>query len=205
MKAILILITLILPYVSFSQSDETCEAIKSENMVLKSIIKNYGIDSESSNTEIISFSKDIKVNLIKCIGDKVNQNVTVYFNVINESLPHQSFSIASCVDLGINYERVKCQALDKIGNGYTAKGVTLASTQDNQDFSSCGLLMTKITSKLSTGNYPVAGSITFINVLPNISHLNQVDIPMYHSNLMGGDSKEQKGVTELKNVAIIWK
>ena len=118
MKAIIILITLILPYVSFSQSGDACETIKSENAVLKSMLANYGINLESYNTEIVSFSKDIKVNLIKCIGDKANQTVTVHFNAINELLPHQSFAIGSCVDVGTNNERVKCQALDQIGNGY---------------------------------------------------------------------------------------
>jgi hypothetical protein len=205
MKSILTSIFLLMTFYTFGQTTN-CEQVKQENIKLRVKLRQFGIDIDNIETKVNSYSNDIIVNFIKCIGDRKNQSVTVYFNVVNPSLTNQNFYLLSCATVGTNYERVKCQAFDEIGNGFSPIGATLASSKENGEFSSCGLLKNQLTSKLSTGNFPVLGSITFVNVLESVKIFKQIDIAMDNKNFTGDNSDiKNQGITEIKNVKIVWK
>jgi hypothetical protein len=73
-------------------SAQTCDELKLENQQLKDKLQQYGI-TLNSNTIVNSFSNDIKINFIKCVGDKKQQTVTVFFNFTNNTLPNQSLTL----------------------------------------------------------------------------------------------------------------
>ena len=206
MKKIITLFTLTL-FVgqSFSQTNN-CEELKKQNSKLLEKLLQYGIDLNDSLVKVKSYSTDIKVNLLKCVGDKKAQTVTVSFNIINPKLTNQNFSIKSCM-FSSNMSKLKTQAFDDIGNPFEVLIATLA-TQKSNNFAGCGMMgENKITNILNTGNYPIIGTLTFANILPNVVSLKQIDICMNNYNLVGEviNTEINTAMTEFKNVKIVWK
>lgn len=182
--------TLLLFAISTTIFAQSCDALKLENKQLKDKLQQYGI-TFNTGTSINSFSDDIKFNFIKCIGDKKQQTVTVYFNLTNPSLPNQSVTLMNNYFDGKNL--LYANALDEIGNGYKPLGAKFGAS--NGFFSS---------NVLSTGGNPLMASITFANVLPNVKKLNIVSFFVRTRNLIGGGNKIE-GLTEIKNININWK
>ena len=91
---------------SFSQTIN-CDEIKKQNQILQDKIKQYGIDLSNPEIKVSSYSSDISVNYIKCLGDSKSQTVTLYFNMINLSLPNQTlYLLGSITDK--NYQYINC-------------------------------------------------------------------------------------------------
>lgn len=185
------LIALLLLISIFTFSQASCDELKKENQILKDKLKQFGIDINDTETKVYSFSSDIKVNYIKCVGDKQQQTVTVYFNILNAVLPNQSVTLMD--NIYSNGNTLNSQALDEIGNGYKPLKATFGAA--NSFFSA---------SNLTTGGSPLSGSITFANILPNITKLSIVSFFLKTQNLLGGDGRK-KGIVEIKNVQIDWK
>ena len=171
-------------------SAQTCDELKLENQQLKDKLQQYGI-TLNSNTIVNSFSNDIKINFIKCVGDKKQQTVTVFFNFTNNTLPNQSLTLMDNFFDGRN--ALYAGALDEIGNGY--KPIKAKFGPNDGFFSS---------TTLSTGNAPIMASITFANILPDIKKLSAVNIFVKSQNLLGGDNRIE-GLAEIKNIIIDWK
>jgi len=188
---------------SFSQTIN-CDEIKKQNQILQDRIKQYGIDLSNPEIKVSSYSSDISVNYIKCLGDSKSQTVTLYFNMINLSLPNQTlYLLGSITDK--NYQYINTQAFDEIGTGFPATKAALGSEKSNP-YSSVFERGDFLHSPLMTGSFPVLGSITFANVLPSTKVLKKVVISMNNKNQSGTDEGDRnKGITEFSNVKISWK
>ena len=125
--------------------------------------------------------------------------MTLYFNVTNPELPNQIFYLNGSKNNSTFGNAVLTQAFDDIGTGYAPIRATLGISKSNLG------AYNSLTSKLSTGNYPVLGTITFSNVLSNVTLLSKIDVCMGNKDEISNNYNEiNRGVTEFNNVKIVW-
>jgi hypothetical protein len=196
----LLLFTFALNSKTYSQSSN-CDDLKKQNQVLIDKLKQYGIDVNDTETKVNSYSSYITVNFLKCVGDSKNQTVTIYFNMINPELTNQTFYL-NCVNQDKNYRNINTQAFDEIGNGFSAVSAILGTTHSDRFDNE----YTYLTTQLSTGNFPVQGSVTFANVLPSVKMLRKVILCMNNKSVNGKDEgNKNRGETEINNIKISWR
>lgn len=139
--------------------------------------------AEPVRTKTIGNGLQLKVE--DCIGDSMNNTITVFYSITNTNLPNQKIKI----DIESKYPAL---AYDENGNRFYHKKIMLASITSNSS----------ITTQVPT-NIGVWGSITFINVFSNTKKLSLVSFPIASCNWDGTQTLKDEWV-EIKNIPVVW-
>jgi outer membrane protein OmpA-like peptidoglycan-associated protein len=133
---------------------------------------------------VSNINNGIDFKLTSCARDAAAQTVTIYFSFSNPRKVHQRLVV-----YGSGYS-ASTKAIDENGSQVMSKAVSLANVNSN--------FATEI--ELINGGV-IKGSITFMNVLPNVSKLSLVNIYVQNSNWDGGGDRKE-GIIEIKNLTI---
>lgn len=138
---------------------------------------------EPVRTKLIGNGLVLKVE--DCIGDSMNNSITVFYSITNNNLPNQKIKI----DIQDKYPAL---AYDENGNRFYHNKIMLASITSNST------IVTQVPTNIS-----IWGSITFFNVYANTKKLSLVSFPIASSNWAGNQSLKDEWV-EIKNVPVVW-
>jgi hypothetical protein len=190
-KAITFSSLLLLSSAVFSQ---TVDQLKKENQKLKSEAESNKLVindlkakvdfcnaiEKNKDVSVKSFTDFYSVKVLKCKGNRGEQAVTVEL-LISHDRTNQHFSISG-----------KVYAYDALGNTYELKESILGVT--NVTWGNYGTIPTST---------PVKLLLKFSNILPGLSELTKIDIPVFTQNLDGAGNRVT-GNIEIRNLKIDW-
>jgi hypothetical protein len=175
--------------VLFSQ---TIESLKKENVNLKQdtaylrqVIRTCDLLKKSSDYVISNTNRNVKIEVLSCIGDRYSQTVTIDL-MVSHQLPHQKLSIHTGSGAPT--------AFDNLGNSFQYKSVDFQNMRNPY-----GVVEVVIPTDIR-----IKGSITFRNVLPATENFSFARFDYNIENQDGGHARETYKV-EIKNIQIIWK
>ncbi|WP_375444882.1 SHOCT domain-containing protein [uncultured Fibrella sp.] len=147
--------------------------------------------SDGTTYTIKPFTENIEFKILSVNGSKNQQNVVVTYQ-LKTSLVNQKVEINN--GYTCNFRNLELtSAYDSFGKQYSCNRFSLGDQTGSS----------RAENKLPT-NILLRGSITFANVLPQISKFEYMNISMTHKNLEGGDDCES-GTIEIRNLTIFWK
>jgi hypothetical protein len=146
----------------------------------------YSYTKANSGCEISKID-NFEISVLGCKGDRSGQSVTIEF-LIKHSLPNQKFYLSFKASGPFN-----AQAVDLMGNSYTAKSVAMNGLTSNDNW---------VLTTLPT-NVPTKGTITFRNVMPGTDYFKFADFQIQYLNF-DGDSNDKVSLVTIKNLKINW-
>ena len=152
---------------------------------LFSVVQSFAqqVTTESLRNKTIGNGLQLKVE--DCIGDSMNNTITVFFSIANHQLPNQKIQIE--ID-----NKYPAMAFDANGNKYFHNKIMLAGITSNST----------VATQIPT-NVSVWGCITYFNVYPSTNNLNLVTFPIASCNWSGNQALKNEWL-EIKNVPVIW-
>jgi hypothetical protein len=144
-----------------------------------------------SGATVSNFDNGLNFTITGCKGDPAAQRVTIYFRIANPTKPHQRLSV------GDSRKEKAIVAMDENSIEYHNSSIGLGGQVINENNQSLD-----IWKQLPQG-LSINGSLTFINVMPSITHFALVRIWVSNSNF-DGSNNETQGWEEARNIPIDW-
>jgi hypothetical protein len=201
MKALILPLLVTFTNVVYCQTSASVDALKKENIQLKSQVKRLSDDTtflraklkyfeklnEPKTFEIKGISNSIDIAVLSCLGDKNNQTVTVAF-VITHKILHQTICIAT--------DRNNVKAYDEIGNELPVGTADIGTNSQGDIFGDgrCNKIPTEV---------PVKGFATFRNVMPGTDLIKFLTVAFKYRNF-DSDGDYTYGNLEIRNLRIHW-
>jgi hypothetical protein len=157
------------------------------NVQFRNIKINWNITKPASSYPYLVKNLDngVQMFITGCKGDKAAQTATVHYVFYNKSNPIQKLNINP-------WAGSKSNAIDDNGNEYSFYKNYLANTISNGTI-----------EKILPTNLMLSGSLSFKNVLSNVSKFTLVNLPVNISNWKGGENVFND-VVQLRNLVIDW-